>query len=265
MTAQDLLTKWRELYPLVASSESDMPVLAWQVQRPFAILLSRKLWSVLACPPRIGRGNYGSTASLFNVGGRKQYDKLHAVALRGRDSNDKPDVAIHPDQLEHATDVLINEWSSRIIQTQTDAIKFAGIVSVLRSTTTTLRQPFENASINRRQRCYPIVKIIKYVLMAGCLRDAKDLSLMCWKMMDTLQPGLSKYIKDEMTRVSLLGYQSLAPSPSTITRYKLSLDVGYMVYRAAHAHEREEASIYMLADSSPQLRHDFLWWSTSSW
>ena len=85
-----------------------MPVLAWQVQRPFALLLSRKLWSVLACPPRIGRGIYGSTASLFNVGGRKQYDKLHAVALRGRDSNDKPDVAIHPDQLEHATDVLIN-------------------------------------------------------------------------------------------------------------------------------------------------------------
>ena len=78
------------------------------------------------------------------------------------------------------------------------------------------------------------------------------------EMMDTLQPGLSKYIKDEMTRVSLLGYQSLAPSPSTITRYKLSLDVGYMVYRAAHAHEREEASIYMLADSSPQLRHDFV-------
>ena len=84
--------------------------------------------------------------------------------------------------------------------------------------------------------------------MAGCLRDAKDLSLMCWKMMDTLQPGLSKYIKDEMTRVSLLGYQSLAPSPSTITRYKLSLDVGYMLYRAAHAQAREEASIYMLAD-----------------
>ena len=235
-TASQHISSWVNTY----SAEHIDPnhCFCWQLFRPLALLVSRSSWKTLASSRRVGARSFlGKT--LFGNDGQTETAIDDECDMRCQD--------VDPAQLEFFVDQLGGEWRDRIVQSNSDAMLLEGCAATLLSIADGLRASAAGSHIKR----YSMAKLIKYILISALMSDSGDLAEVVWRSVDAIRPGLAKVVQEEVLKEN-----NKVPSKATLSRYKLTLDVALMLYQQKRV-TAVKMFIYMLADSSPQLRRDF--------
>ena len=215
--------------------------MCWQLVRPLALLASLGSWKTLGVPFRLGhRGPIRGLVCGETADGERQTESAEGVEARECGELD-------PDQLEFVVDQLGGPWRDRIVQSDADITMLEGCATILLATANRLRAPTPVTAEHSTQ------KLVKYILLAGLVRDTGKLAETVWRALDGVYPALAKSIRDRLMEPGVV------PSKSSLSRYRMTLDVAFMLCRRKREmhHDMMATCIYLLADSSPQLRRDF--------